>query len=496
MIATRTTTHIILVSAIVACLAGAYVLRNAGIDDVGVSYRYARHMAEGAGLAWNAGEEPVEGYSNLLWVLMLASGHLFGADIEVLSRVLGLAFGLATLLLVHRLALSLLDERQQAAAPLVPLLVALTPAWIMWIMSGLEIALYSLLLVLAVYALTLSNRAKTVTASIALSLLILTRPEAIGLAIGYLGVVWMTKAFAEQAPLRGVGIPLLAVIGTVAAVTVFRLAYYGYPLPNTVYAKFSTLFPSAKVVGLWVLYIAPILLIWMATARGWWRSRARAPMLCAIVLVVVQTLQVLPVNPVMHFLHRYTIAFVPLLYLPVPLVLTRLSARSRMVAVAGLGILAAWIVSDWPSVLRYYDANDYMWRRQQCVIEKLQSLPGSPRIAMIDAGRIPFRTDLPSIDAWGLCDRRIGHEGFSARYLLEHPHGAPDAFIFALRDTPAGLEIVFGTDKLVKAEPEFAERYALWQVCSGSSDQKPAGHNPYWYLEYGIYLRRDYANDL
>ena len=321
-----------LAAAIVACLTGAYVLRNAGIDDVGVSYRYARHLAEGSGLTWNAGEEPVEGYSNLLWVLMLSAGQLFGTDIETFSRVLGLILGIGTLLITYRLAVTLATVNHEGLAAIVPLFVALTPAWLMWVMSGLEIALYSFLLVLAVRAVTLSGRSRVVTASAALSLLILTRPEAIGLALCYLLVVWIMNVAEKQSSLRGLGIPLLAVIGTVAAVTVFRLVYYGYPLPNTVYAKFSTLFPSAKVVVRWILYSAPFLFLWALSSRWWWRTRARGPMLCAIALVIVQTLQVLPVNPVMHFLHRYTIAFVPLLYLPVPFLLNRASARSRALA--------------------------------------------------------------------------------------------------------------------------------------------------------------------
>jgi hypothetical protein len=87
MVTAKTAGRLTFAAAIVACLLGAW------IDDVGVSYRYARHLAEGAGLTWNVGGEPVEGYSNLLWVLMLSVGHLLGADIEIFSRALGLIFG-------------------------------------------------------------------------------------------------------------------------------------------------------------------------------------------------------------------------------------------------------------------------------------------------------------------------------------------------------------------------------------------------------------------
>ena len=40
-------------------------------DDAYISFRYARNLADGLGLVWNAGER-VEGYTNFLWTLMLA----------------------------------------------------------------------------------------------------------------------------------------------------------------------------------------------------------------------------------------------------------------------------------------------------------------------------------------------------------------------------------------------------------------------------------------
>ena len=45
-------------------------------DDAYISFRYARHLASGMGLRFNPAEvPPVEGYSNLLWVLWLADDH-------------------------------------------------------------------------------------------------------------------------------------------------------------------------------------------------------------------------------------------------------------------------------------------------------------------------------------------------------------------------------------------------------------------------------------
>src|SRR3989442_1472314 len=42
-------------------------------DDSFISFRYARHLAAGRGLVWNPGER-VEGYTNFLWVILMAGG--------------------------------------------------------------------------------------------------------------------------------------------------------------------------------------------------------------------------------------------------------------------------------------------------------------------------------------------------------------------------------------------------------------------------------------
>ena len=47
-------------------------------DDAMISMTYARNLAQGYGLVWNAGESPVEGYTNPLWTAWLAFLHLSG----------------------------------------------------------------------------------------------------------------------------------------------------------------------------------------------------------------------------------------------------------------------------------------------------------------------------------------------------------------------------------------------------------------------------------
>src|SRR6266540_3239895 len=60
------------------------------LDDAYITFRYARHLAEGYGLgAWNHTGEHVEGYSSLLWMLLLAGAARLGVDVRLASKVLG-----------------------------------------------------------------------------------------------------------------------------------------------------------------------------------------------------------------------------------------------------------------------------------------------------------------------------------------------------------------------------------------------------------------------
>ena len=64
-----------------------------------ISLRYADRLQQGRGLTWTDGER-VEGYSNLLWVLMTAGLGWLGLDLVLATRLLGVAGQLALLFAV------------------------------------------------------------------------------------------------------------------------------------------------------------------------------------------------------------------------------------------------------------------------------------------------------------------------------------------------------------------------------------------------------------
>ena len=118
-------------------------------DDAFITLRYARHLLEGEGLAWNVGEGAVEGFSNLLWLLVAA---LFGAlgELGVAPlKVLGCAGLFATGYLQWAIA-------RRSLRPLPALLpfalFTLPMGTIWWSVSGLETSVHVALCCAAVLA--------------------------------------------------------------------------------------------------------------------------------------------------------------------------------------------------------------------------------------------------------------------------------------------------------------------------------------------------------
>ncbi|HEU4730305.1 MAG TPA: hypothetical protein VFT22_20550 [Kofleriaceae bacterium] len=242
-------------------------------DDAYISFVFSRNLAQHGELTFNLGQ-PVEGYTNFVWTLLLGLGMLAKIPPELASRVLGTACGLATLYAVFRLTARALGHRSPWAA-LPAVLLACSSGFACWTSGGLETQLYTLLVTVALDALaaaTADPRALRRMA-IALALASMTRPE--GPLVGaVLGAMWILyRATPRRWPrlARWVGSrepvdpaielpaapsaspsapPAAARRGIRAEATAlawflalwapwfaWRWWYYGWPFPNTYYVK-------------------------------------------------------------------------------------------------------------------------------------------------------------------------------------------------------------------------------------------------------------------
>lgn len=438
---------------------------DAGIDDAGISWRYARHLAEGHGLRWNLTGPPVEGYSNFLWVLMLAGCRTLGLDIQLASKILGVIFSVFSLAMLRVLCRRLWGDLLFWWMPV--LLTALMPEWTMWAMSGLEISLFGCLLVGTILALS-SQRLSTTWLALCLSALVLTRPEGVGIALVVIVAriaVPGERSWRER--LRELVIPAAVVVVVAAAMVVFRLLYFGYPLPNTVYAKFTASLPSWPQVLRWLWFAEPFAIAW---AVAIWRERnpARRGLLVLIMAVLVfHTAMILPVATVMNFLHRYHAALIPLLLLPVPALLGFLRRWGAPLAMLTTILLVVWSLQGLMPVEQRVALERRCQGYQRCIADDLAALPGHPTIALQDAGRIPYWCDLPAIDTWGLCDLDIARNGFTPEELMRR---APEVYVTSADSIHLGIvEPHQGVDKWVILTPGFLDQYQLWRHCLTAS---------------------------
>ena len=197
-------------------------------DDAYISLRYAGNLARGLGLVYNAGER-VEGFTNLLWTLLLALALRLGLDGEQVALIGGVAAFAGSLLWLLRAHLrdrSALGSRG-ATVPLGLLLLALSPSVLDFATSGLETALFTFLLLMGI---SFTQEGRPGRAGLLLALATTTRPD--GALVAGIAALFLLRRDWRGALRLGLGAGLILL-----PVTLVRWGYYGSLLPNTYFAK-------------------------------------------------------------------------------------------------------------------------------------------------------------------------------------------------------------------------------------------------------------------
>ncbi len=212
-------------------------------DDMMITLRYAANLAQGHGLVWNAGER-VEGITNLLWALVLALPHLFlGRDVAALAAIaLNGALLLFAVVLTSRLVRRL--GGSGFAATLAAVALATNQATLHWAAAGSEMLLLAVLLLIVASAVVDEKPTdrSLARACIAGGLAWLTRPDALPALVALLLPMLLATFRGGSAgpPPRRAALKLLALfLALPAGALVFRLVWYGSPLPNTYYLKLT-----------------------------------------------------------------------------------------------------------------------------------------------------------------------------------------------------------------------------------------------------------------
>lgn len=199
-------------------------------EDSYITLRYARNLADGQGAVFNEGER-VEGYTNPLWMLILAGVVRLGLNPVAVAPVLSLGCWLAVLLVLarhldrkYRLGLWLLAANFHLAAQA---------------LDGVETQAFVLCLLLGAIG---AHRRKVPATAIAFAAAWFLRTDGVVYAAGTLAAIYFLHFLNAREEKKGkivtdLLLTILAIGACYAPVLAVRYAYYGALLPNTYTAK-------------------------------------------------------------------------------------------------------------------------------------------------------------------------------------------------------------------------------------------------------------------
>lgn len=414
-------------------------------DDAFISFRYADHLARGLGLVWNEGE-PIEGYSNFLWVLLMAAGMKCGLAPEGLSQVLGALSG-AALLGALAWAGARASGRWLAGAAMA-LVLAAHGSFAAWSTSGLETMFFALLVWLATwrFLVELEHPTRVSWAGLLFALAALTRPEA-PLYAGLCGLHLLFARLRGRATTAALARFALAFAVPVALHLAWRWSTYGDWLPNTFRAKVPGTWFEQGFHYLWLyqvhyhaLWFAPLaVLAWLGPRRS--EASVLATALLATLVYVASV-------GGDRFEFRFLIVILPhFTWLTVEGARQLVARRgfARVLALAALGALfvvhlrgfavrpvARNGVATVQAVEAYLERRTAEGKRIADWIER-GLFPRELVLCVGGAGAVPYYTRWTTVDRRGLNDRTIARLPVAERGVIAHEREAPYDYLVERR---------------------------------------------------------------
>jgi arabinofuranosyltransferase len=408
-------------------------------EDAAILMRYADNLAHGHGIVWNVGEHPVDGATDFLFMIVVASLVQLGVTVGRAIRIIGIGSHIALTLLIYQ------GNRWIWKSSVLP---ALFSALYLAAGTGLSytfaffgtsfFALSASLTWLFVLLLMQSEApSRWLSVAFALSSLItgLVRPEGvIASVLMLLAIIFLKGVRASRIIIADFVAVFLALGG---AYFVWHWAYFGYPLPNPFYRKQNLLLGSdslyVSLVGLY-RFCAPFLLAFLLALR----SRRTGRMALAFLIPVLGFASAFAlISGEMNFGLRYQYPLLPMVLMSwYPLVKGigagfRLPSGAMLAPTARNVLLLAAVI--FGGCLIYYS------NRQNCTLIASQTtcrVANETRglydvavmlsdysekgyvLATSEAGLLPYYSRWKAVDTWGLNDSWIIHHGgITEQYL-------------------------------------------------------------------------------
>ncbi len=469
-------------------------------DDALISLRYAARLLAGKGLTWTDGA-PVEGFSNLLWVLMTAALGATGIDLIDTTRILGVSL---MLLAIYALVFDGLRRRPAAyAAQMVVLpFFALCSPIAIWAVGGLEQALVAALLAWALTTTTplldknsSPSLGQILFPGLCYALLAITRPDGM-LFLGCAGLAVLLVRGINRNTVRICFLLSLLPILFYGGQLLFRLYYYHDWVPNTARAKLA---PSQKHFAQGLQYVknglllfSPFLyialfgsLIVFCLPKRFLSGMTKAPLLLFFITGTVWASYVIFIGGDIFPGWRHIVPLiVPLSFLllhSLEFIFAKLSRwwlRLPLVLLIG-GLIYPCFQTQHANKLNQAGKKErWEWTyRDVGLMFKNGFCDEQPLVALTVAGSLAYWSELPALDMLGLNDRYLahhpptnfgdgylGHELGNGDYVLRRK---PDIIVFSKRRARAS----FRSGKELERTAAFKRDYSLAQFTCGPNQR-------------------------
>lgn len=455
-------------------------------DDSLISLRYASRLLEGDGLTWTDGK-PVEGYSNLLWIFLVAFFGILGVDLIDAARILGI-LGMLTIMSSVLYWYTIKNHLRVIWFPLTIalLFLSLGAPIAVWAIGGLETPLHGALIAISIplmYSIIESeDTKKTLFLSFILALLCITRLDGPIFTIANTACFFILGWFCRRKRLVSNSLlillfPVLFYVGQI----VFRLYYYGELIPNTALVKIT---PSLYhflngsmylVSGLMALFPFSILAIGALIVMIF-LPETRAKSIYLLTILAMWSAYIIFIGGDIFPAHRH---FIPLIVVfafalveGANIVVNRIIKLPSHIYFSiliflGLILFIPYIHIQFTNVQNQRAIRErWEWDGKEIgLLLKNAFSAKSPRLAVTAAGCLPYWSELPALDMLGLNDYYLprnppenigsgllGHELGDGKYVLSRK---PDIIIFHVGSKP-----VFRSGKELEKMPEFHKLYS------------------------------------
>lgn len=437
------------------------------VDDAYILIRYASNWAQHSELTWNIGENPVEGYTGVILVLIIGLGIKANIEPVLMSQGVGVVSFATAGIFMYLLLKKTNVTRFLRCFTVV--LYATVPEFYLHSLGGLETMLFTAAILSTLYFLLVSLKGVTahrVGYEIALMtsflFVSLVRPEGVLLAIACLGSLF----FIRMRTVSGLAGTMwrASFIYFIPGLSYFfwRWNYYGRFLPNTYYAKkyngafiqgdpsiynrsinhdsvlhFKN-FLEANMTSL-VVAIVIACLVLIVTAKHheirWWKDLGpglRPAFWSALVFVCLIIGQYCRSVLLMNYSYRFFIPLLPLFLIGTVFVLSRMFRVLReymwnnptfkwvMYLVVGACIYVqisknmARITPQMKYAANYMKLmNDEHIKVGRYIKNNIP--PSEWLISYIDAGHIPYFSGLKTVDFGKLNDEVLARKGSEKR---------------------------------------------------------------------------------